>query len=46
MQYLNKILKTLDIKVTRLSRGIPIGSDLEFSDEATISKALEQRVIF
>jgi len=46
MQYLSKLLNPLDIKVTRLSRGIPIGSDLEFSDEATISKALEQRVPF
>lgn len=44
MQYLSKLLKPFDIRITRLSRGIPIGSDLEYSDEATLSKALEQRV--
>ncbi len=44
MLYLAKLLKPLNIKTTRLSRGIPIGSDIEFSDDATISKALENRV--
>lgn len=44
MIYLTRLLKPLGVKVTRLARGIPIGSDLEFADEATISRALEGRV--
>ncbi len=43
-QYLTKLLKPLDIKVSRLARGIPMGSDLEFADEATVSRALQGRV--
>jgi recombination protein RecR len=42
--YLAKALKHFDVKVTRIARGIPIGSALEFIDEATISRALEGRV--
>ena len=42
--YLTRLLKPLGVKVTRLARGIPIGGDLEFADEATISRALEGRV--
>ncbi|MEA3500880.1 MAG: recombination mediator RecR [Candidatus Marinimicrobia bacterium] len=41
--YLNKIVKDKSIKITNLARGIPIGGDLEFTDEATIARALEQR---
>jgi recombination protein RecR len=43
--YLNKLLKPLEIRLTRIARGIPIGSDLEFADEVTLAKALEGRVI-
>lgn len=43
-QYIAKFLKTIDIKVTRLASGIPMGSSLEYSDDATLSKALECRV--
>lgn len=43
-QYLAKITAQLDIKTTRIARGIPIGSDLEFADEATLSRALEGRI--
>ncbi len=43
-QYLTKILKTLGVKVSRIARGIPVGSDLEYADEATISRALQGRV--
>lgn len=43
-QYLAKITTQLDIKTTRIARGIPIGSDLEFADEATLSRALEGRI--
>ena len=42
--YLAKIIKPLDIKVTRIARGIPIGGDLEFADEATIGRALLNRM--
>src|ERR1700761_5948560 len=41
--YLSKLLKPLGIKVTRIGMGIPVGSDLEFADEVTISKAMEGR---
>jgi recombination protein RecR len=43
--YLSKLIKPLEIKITRIARGIPIGSDLEFADEVTLAKALEGRVI-
>jgi recombination protein RecR len=43
-QYIARLLKPLNIKVTRLARGIPIGSELEFTDEATLTKALECRI--
>jgi recombination protein RecR len=44
-QYLVRVLKTLPgVKVSRLARGIPMGSDLEFADEATVSRALQGRV--
>ena len=42
--YLTRLLKPLNVKVTRLARGIPVGGDLEFADEATLSRALEGRV--
>jgi recombination protein RecR len=41
--YLSKLLKPLGMKVTRIAMGIPVGSDLEFADEVTISKSLENR---
>jgi recombination protein RecR len=42
--YLAKLLKPLSVKITRIARGLPIGSDLEFADEATLTRALEGRV--
>ena len=42
--YLAKLLKPLNIKTTRIARGLPIGSDLEYADEATLTRALEGRV--
>lgn len=42
--YLTRLLKPLGVEVTRLARGIPIGGDLEFADEATLSRAIEGRV--
>ena len=43
--YLSRLLKPLGIKVTRIARGLPVGSDLEFADEATLSRAFEGRVV-
>ena len=42
--YLTRLLKPLGVNVTRLARGIPIGGNLEFADEATLTRALEGRV--
>ena len=41
--YLSKIIKPLGIKVTRIAHGIPVGGDLEYTDEITLTKALEGR---
>ena len=41
--YLAKLIKPLGIKVTRIARGLPIGGDLEFADEATIGRAILNR---
>jgi recombination protein RecR len=43
--YLARQLKTLPIKVTRIAKGLPIGSDLEYADEVTVSSALKGRQI-
>ncbi len=42
--YLTKLLKPLGVKVSRIARGIPVGGDLEFADEATLTRALEGRI--
>jgi recombination protein RecR len=41
--YLAKLLKSLDVRVTRIAMGVPVGSDLEYADEVTMHKALEGR---
>ncbi len=41
--YLSRLLRPLEIRVTRIAMGIPAGSDLEFADEVTMSKSLENR---
>lgn len=41
--YISKLVKPMGIKVTRIARGIPIGGDLEYTDEVTLMKALEGR---
>ena len=41
--YISKLVKPLGIKVTRIANGVPVGSDLEYTDEVTLSKALEGR---
>jgi recombination protein RecR len=41
--YLSRLLKPLGIKVTRIAMGIPVGSDLEYADEVSMSKSMENR---
>ena len=41
--YISRILKPLQIKVTRIANGVPVGGDLEYVDEITLSRALEGR---
>lgn len=41
--YLARLLKPLEMKVTRLASGLPVGADLEYADEVTLGKALEGR---
>ena len=41
--YLSKLIKPLGISVTRIAHGIPVGGDLEYTDEITLTKALEGR---
>jgi len=41
--YLNQLLAPLGIKVTRLARGLPFGTELEYADDATLTRALEGR---
>ena len=41
--YLSKLIKPLGVKVTRIAQGIPIGGDIEYTDEVTLRKALEGR---
>jgi recombination protein RecR len=42
--YLSKLLKPFELKVTRIARGLPIGGDMEFADEATLARAIEGRI--
>jgi recombination protein RecR len=42
-QYIREMLKPFNVKVTRIAYGLPIGGDIEFADEVTLSKALEGR---
>jgi recombination protein RecR len=41
--YLAKLLKPFGVRITRIARGLPVGGDLEYADEVTLSKALEGR---
>jgi recombination protein RecR len=41
--YIARLLRPFDVRVTRLAYGIPVGSNLEFADDATLMRALEGR---
>ena len=41
--YLSRLLKPLGVRVTRLAYGVPVGGDLEYADEVTLSRAIEGR---
>lgn len=41
--YIQRLISPLGVKVTRIARGLPVGSDLEYADETTLSRALEGR---
>ena len=42
--YLSRLIKPLGVKVTRIAHGIPVGGDLEYFDEVTLSRAMENRI--
>jgi recombination protein RecR len=42
--YISRLLKPLGLKVTRIANGVPVGGDLEYIDEVTLTRALEGRV--
>jgi len=44
--YLNKLISTLGIRVTRLARGLPFGTELEYADDVTLTRAIEGRQEF
>ena len=41
--YVARLLKPLGVTVTRLAHGLPVGGDLEYADEVTLAKAVENR---
>ena len=43
-KYIARLLKPFDVRVTRLAYGIPVGGNLEFADDATLSRAIEGRI--
>jgi len=42
--YISKLIKPAGIKVTRIASGVPVGGDLEYIDEVTLTRALDGRV--
>ncbi|MBN1481876.1 recombination protein RecR [candidate division KSB1 bacterium] len=42
--YLSKLIKPMGVKMTRIARGIPVGADLEYTDEITLARAIEGRL--
>ncbi len=45
-RYIKKLLENSNIKISRIANGVPVGADISYSDEFTLSTALKQRVIF
>lgn len=45
-QYIKRVLKEIDILVTRIGYGVPVGSNLEYADDQTLNKAIENRRVF
>jgi len=43
--YISKLIKSIGIKVTRIAHGLPVGGDLDYADEVTLTKALEGRIL-
>ena len=41
--YISRLLRPMEVKVTRLAYGVPVGSQLEYADEVTLSRAMEGR---
>jgi recombination protein RecR len=41
--YISRLLKPLGVRVTRIAHGIPVGADIEYTDEATLIRALRGR---
>lgn len=41
--YIHRLISPLGVKITRIARGLPVGSDIEYADETTLSRALEGR---
>lgn len=44
--YLSKLIAPLGVKLTRIARGIPVGTDIEYADEITLTRALEGRITY
>jgi recombination protein RecR len=42
-QYLTQLIRPLDVRISRIARGLPMGGDLEYADEVTLAQALENR---
>ena len=42
--YISKILDSIEIKITRLARGLPVGGHIEYVDEATLTRSINERV--
>ena len=45
-RYISRLLKPFEVKITRLAYGVPVGANLEFADDATLSRAMEGRTDF
>ena len=44
--YIYRLLRDLDVKITVIARGVPMGDDLEYADEVTLGRSIENRIDF